>query len=139
MRHCKNQRGDERTAVQAGFSLLEVMIAVGIFFMVSFAVLALVSRCLKQAAALEHVHSPITAIAAQTTSTNQLEEGVETGDFGEVFPEYRWTREVVLLTNGLYEVYLNVSRSGQSKPDSELTIRVFLPQGGAPGAPGRRR
>ena len=76
MRHCKDQMGDGRTAVQAGFSLLEVMIAVGIFFMVSFAVLALVSRCLKQAAALEHVHSPITAIAAQTAAS----------DFGKVGP-----------------------------------------------------
>ena len=27
------------------------------------------------------------------TLTNQLEEGVESGDFGKMYPEYSWTKE----------------------------------------------
>lgn len=128
--------GDRPT--RRGFSLVEVMIAVGIFFMVAFTVLALVSRCLKQAAALEQVRSPIGSLAAQTTATNRLEEGVETGSFDDAFPDYRWTREVVVVTNDLYDVYLSVIRTGQGKPEAELVLRLYRPAP-APGPAGRRR
>ncbi|MCU0770606.1 MAG: hypothetical protein MUE94_02385 [Verrucomicrobia bacterium] len=111
------------------------MIAIGIFFLVAFTVLAVVSQCLRQAKALDLARSPIGSLASQTVVTNQLEEGIETGDFGDIFPDYRWTREVSELTNGLYEVALTVTRSGQSRPDGELMLYVYKPAGG--GAPGR--
>jgi hypothetical protein len=118
----------------SGFSLLEVMIAIGIFFMVAFSILALVSQCLQQARALESVRSPIGSLAAQTVLTNELKEGIETGDFGDIFPDYRWTREVYEAgTNGLYEVVLSISRSGQRTPEGELNLYLFRPAGGGPG------
>lgn len=118
------------------FSLLEVMIAIGIFFMVAFAVLALVSQCLSQARALEQIRTPIGSLASQTVLTNQLEEGVESGDFGDLFPEYRWTRDVYEAeTNGLYEVVLTVSKSGASKADGEVTLLLYRPATG-PRRPG---
>ncbi len=121
----------------SGFSLLEVMIAIGIFFMVAFAVLALVSQCLRQARALETVRSPIGSLASQTVLTNQLQEGIESGDFGDIFPDHRWRRDVLEAgTNGLYEVVLTVTRSGQSKPEGELTLYLFRPAGGAGRRPG---
>lgn len=110
------------------FSLLEVMIAVGLFFMVAFAVLALVSQNLRTARALQFTRSPIGSLASQTLliATNGLEEGIETGDFEGLFPEHRWEREVrEFETNGLMEVHLSVSRQGQAKPEAEMTILVF--------------
>lgn len=122
------------------FSLLEVMIAIGIFFMVAFAVLALVSQCLQQARALEQVRTPLGSLASQTVLTNQLEEGLESGDFGDIFPDYRWKRDVYEAgTNGLYEVVLTVSKSGRSTPDSELTLFMYRPTSGARRRGGIRR
>ena len=119
-----------------GFSLLEVMIAIGIFFMVAFAVLALVSQCLKQARSLELVRTPVGSLASQTVLTNQLEEGSESGDFEDIFLDYHWTRDVYEAgTNGLYEVVLTVSKRGQSQPDAELTLYLFRPATG-PRRPG---
>ena len=84
----------QHAAASRAFTLLEVMIAVGIFFMVAFAVLALVSQCLRQAGALKQMRSPVGSLAAQTVVTNQLEEGIETGDFEDIFPDHRWSRDV---------------------------------------------
>jgi len=96
-----------------------------------------VSQCLRQAGALRQVRTPVGSLAAQTVLTNQLEEGIETGDFDDIFPDHRWTREIAEAgTNGLYEVYLTVTRSGKSKPDGELTLYLFRPGGNA-GRPGR--
>jgi hypothetical protein len=125
---------------QYAFSLVEVMIAIGIFFMVAFSVLALVSQCLHQAQALEQVRTPLGSLASQTVLTNQLEEGFESGDFGDIFPDYRWKRDVHEAgTNGLYEVVLTVSKSGQTTRDSELTLLMYRPtsQARRPGRPAR--
>jgi len=121
--------GDEgREPSEVAFSLLEVMIAVGLFFMVAFTVLALVSQNLRTARALQFSRSPIGSLAAQTllVATNGLEEGMESGDFEDIFPDHRWEREVrEYETNGLMEVYLSVSRQGQAQPEAEMTILVF--------------
>lgn len=113
------------------FSLLEVMIAIGIFFMVAFTVLALVSQCLGQARALEQIRTPIGAIASDAMLKAPLEEGLYTGDFADIIPDYRWEAEVYLpsfVTNEtLKEIDLSVSRSGQSQSDGRLTILKFQP------------
>jgi hypothetical protein len=115
------------------------MIAVGLFFMVAFTVLALVSQNLRTARALQFTRSPIGSLASQTmlvAATNGLEEGIETGDFEDLFPDYRWEREVSEFeTNGLMEVYLSVSRQGKSQPEAEMNILVFS---GTQQAGGRR-
>lgn len=130
----------EQASAPWGFTLLEVMIAVGIFFMVAFTILALVSQCLRQAGALQQMRSPVGSLAAQTVLTNQLEEGVESGDFEDIFPDHRWSRDVYEAgTNGLYEVKLTVTRSGSSKPDGEMTLYLFRPEGGARRPGGIRR
>jgi hypothetical protein len=123
---------------EIAFSLLEVMIAVGLFFMVAFTILALVSQNLRTARALQFSRSPIGSLAAQTMliATNGLEEGMESGDFENIFPEHRWEREVrEFRTNGLMEVHLSVSRQGKAQPEAEMTILVFT---GTQGAVRRR-
>jgi hypothetical protein len=56
----------------------------------------------------------------------KLLEGSTNGDFGELYPDYRWqldTREV--LTNGLFQVDVTVYH--QSQPFSTMSILLFRP------------
>jgi hypothetical protein len=115
----------------SAFSLLEVMIAIGIFFMVAFAILALVSQCLRQARALEQIRTPIGAIASDAMLVEPVEEGLYNGEFGDVHPDHRWEADVYFpdfVTNEtLFAIDLKVRRSGQSQADGEITILRFQP------------
>src|ERR1700693_4539241 len=66
-----------RSSVTA-FSLLEAMIACGIFFMAVFAILALVSNTLRNARILRHVQVDAGMPAAELFKTNMVFEGSET-------------------------------------------------------------
>jgi type II secretory pathway component PulJ len=57
------------------FTLLEVMIAVAIFFMATFSILALMSRCLSQARSLQPMQVDANMVVAELSLTNKLEEG----------------------------------------------------------------
>ena len=58
------------------FSLLEVMVAVGIFFMAMFTILALVSNSLRSARKLRRVEVDAGMVAAQLLiKTNRFNEG----------------------------------------------------------------
>src|SRR5262245_56476351 len=70
------------------FSLLEVMIACGIFFMCVFAILALVSNTLRGARSLRRIDVDAGMVSAQLFKTNRIIEGVESGDFGNAYPDY---------------------------------------------------
>ena len=112
------------------FSLIEVMIATAIFFMVSFAILALVSSGLRTAQALRVTRPSAGILAAELMLTNKLEEGTESGDFGNYYPEYSWSREAYEAgTNGLWRVDFYVYRRNQrGTPDSRMSILLFSPQ-----------
>ena len=71
---------------RTAFSLLEVMIACGIFFMAVFAILAMVSSVLRNARSLRRVELDAGMVAAQVCNTNKLYEGTESGDFGNLYP-----------------------------------------------------
>jgi len=120
-----------RSGACSAFTLLEVMIAIGIFFMVAFAVLALVSQCLSQARSLQFSRTPIGAIASDALLKVPLEDGVYNGDFGDLYPDYRWEAEVYVpdfVTNEtLKAVDLQVRRSGAVEPEAELVILKFQP------------
>lgn len=111
------------------FTLLEVMIAMALFFMVVFAILALTSQSVNQARALRFVTPPIGSLASETSLTNQLEEGFESGDFGDTYPNHEWNREVrEYLTNGLFQVDLEVIRTGKAEPEGKMSILLFRPE-----------
>lgn len=116
------------------FTLMEVMIAIAIFFMVSFAILAVVSAGLRTAQALRMTRPSAGILAAELTLTNKLEEGVETGDFDELcpkmYPDYEWRRESYEVgTNGLWQVDFAIFRRGdRGRPDSQMSILLFSPQ-----------
>jgi Tfp pilus assembly protein PilV len=122
-----------------GFTLLEVIVACAIFFMVAFAILNLVIGGLAQAKALEQ-HEPDAGMLAATLSlTNQLVEGVESGDFEDVAPgvyrDYRWSREInEVSSNGLFRVdFIVYGKSGRRRPsETTMSLLLFRP-GSKPG------
>ena len=69
------------------------MIACGIFFMAIFAILALISNVLRNARSLRRVELDAGMVAAQVRKTNKLYEGNESGDFGNLYPDYSWETE----------------------------------------------
>jgi len=78
-------RGRKFSRSRAGFSLLEVMIASGIFFMCVFTILAMVSSLLRNARSLRRIELDAGMVAAQLCKTNRLFEGTESGDFGDLY------------------------------------------------------
>src|SRR5579859_4376953 len=107
-----------------GFTLIEVMIACGIFFMATFAILALVSTTLRNARALQRGDVDAGMEAAQvyqTLKTNRLVELSGKGDFGEAYPEYSYqyvTQQYQ--SNGLLQVDIVVNRRDLRKPFDTL-------------------
>ncbi len=116
------------------FTLLEVMVAIGIFFIATFAILDLVNQNLKAAALLNRLGPTAGMVAAELSMTNQLSEGTEQGDFGELYPDYSWMRDTrIWLTNGMYQVDIVVMHKNNIY--SKQTILLFRPDNGPrPGA-----
>ena len=113
---------------QTAFSLLEVMIASGIFFMAIFAILAMVSGVLRNARSLRRMELDAGMVAAQVVNTNRLTEGSNTGDFGNLYPGYSWDTDTYEAgTNGLWQVDIVVHRRDVQNPVDILSIYVFSP------------
>jgi len=126
---------------QSAFSLVEVMVALAIFFMAVFTILGLMSTLLRNARILQNKKGVDAGlVAAQLTLTNKLTEEVESGDFGDMYPDYNWTRDTYeVSTNGLYQVDIIVQRGSGSGPvESKMSILLFRPESGQ-GSLTRRR
>src|SRR5450432_2959902 len=96
---------------QRAFSLIEVMIAIGIFFMCTFMILVLVSSALANARRLQRPMVDAAMIASELSLTNKLVEEVQSGDFGKAYPGYHWTANVTEeQTNKLFRVDYEVKR-----------------------------
>jgi len=110
------------------FTLVEVMIALGIFFMAMFAILGLVANSLRNARALQRKTVDCGMVAAQLSLTNKLTEGLETGDFGDLYPDFEWTRDIYEVgTNGLFQTDMIVQRRAGGVVESKLSILLFRP------------
>ena len=111
------------------FSLLEVMIASGIFFMCVFAILAMVSSVLRNARGLRRIDLDAGMVAAKLVGvTNKFFEGSESGDFGNLYPDYSYDADTYeVATNGLYQIDIIVRRRGLSQPVDKMSIYVFSP------------
>jgi hypothetical protein len=120
------------------FTLLEVMIASGIFFMSIFAILALVANSLRNARALQRPQVDAGMVAAEYVSTNRFSEGMMSGDFGDILQNYSWEVETVEAgTNGLLQANVLLLQRGLNHPADALSIFVFDPNYSA--RPGVRR
>ena len=117
--------GQQTTA----FSLLEVMVACGIFFMAVFTILALVSSTLRNARSLRRMEVDAGMVAAQMFKTNRLSEGKESGDFGEMYQGYSWDTDTFEVeTNGLWQVDIRVLRRRNPDPVDRASIFIFSPE-----------
>ncbi len=108
------------------FTLLEVMIASALFFMAIFAILSLVSTNIRNAHYLQEQHADAGMLLADMVQTNVLTLGGDSGDFGNLYPGYRWESQVTPAgTNGIFEVDIAVIRPGGG-PNSITTLSAFL-------------
>jgi hypothetical protein len=116
------------------FSLLEIMIAVSIFFMAVFAILGLMSRSLAQARGLQPMQVDAGSVAAELSLTNRLEEGPIPDEiiqhFQHMYPNYTCSGTITEVgTNGLFQVDLIVGgmNAGKRVVTSESRILLFRP------------
>jgi hypothetical protein len=122
--------GESRRA--DAFTLMEVMIAVGILFVCLFAVLALVSNSLRSARALQQHRGVDTGTIAgliyvQLSNTNQVTEGGEDMDLDELYPGYHcYYEKWEIATNGLCRIDIVVNSSGRQK-ELETHFLMYLP------------
>lgn len=114
---------------EAGFTLLEVLIAIGIFFIVAFAVLGLMAQGLGAARVLQIRHADAGMLAAELSLTNILSEGSDSGDFGDIYPDYHWEREVREVgSNGLFQVdFVVLQRVGRKEVPTTMSILMYRP------------
>ncbi len=123
----KARRGIRASA----FTLLEVMIACGIFFMATFSILALVAGSLRNARALQRsdVDAGMAAsIVSQMLKTNRSAQATFSGDFGDAYPDYSWEAEANPYdTNGLLEVNIILNKRGSRLPADSISILVYAP------------
>ena len=114
----------------AAFTLVEVMIACGIFFMCVFAILALVSNTLRNARVLRATKVDPGMVAAQLSLTNKLFEGSESGDFGDLYPGCNWVSyDNEVMSNGLHQVDFTVRRRvGHEDVETHMSIFLFRPE-----------
>jgi len=111
------------------FTLLEVMIALAIFFMAVFAILGAVSQGLSAARSLQVVVPDVGMVVADLMLTNRLEEDFQEGDFGDLYPGFTWSREIVeAATNGLYQVNITIRGPGAVRGyQSDTSLYLWRP------------
>src|SRR3954470_25037353 len=113
----------------AAFTLLEVMIAMAIFFMAIFSILGVVAQSLHAARNLQPVQVDPSSVLAEVGLTNRLEEGSIEPEildhFSKLFPGYRAAGEITeIRTNGLFQVEVTVA--GGLHKMSPVTMPILL-------------
>ncbi|HXI52806.1 MAG TPA: hypothetical protein VNH84_14925 [Candidatus Saccharimonadales bacterium] len=129
---CRSVRG-------GAFTLLEVMVACTIFFMVAFAIMELVTRSLKAAKALEMREPDPGIILASISLSNSLEEGSMSGTYEDVaegmYPGYRWEAFLDEVgSNGLYEVKVLSYNERRHSENPVVVVGQFWRPMSKPGA-----
>lgn len=114
------------------FTLLEVMIAAGIFFMAVFAILGLVSQSLSNARRLQRPQVDASPVLAQYAATNSLVEGTYSGNLsdllGDAYRDYHWTAHIEeVATNKLFSVECVIQASGSPVVISDLSTLLYRP------------
>jgi hypothetical protein len=114
---------------QQAFSLLEVMIAIGIFFMSMFVILSLISSSLANARRLQRPMVDAAMIASELSLTNQLVEIKQSGNFGKLYPGYSWTADInEVQSNKLFQVDYVVRNDGNKQIMQTMSVLFFRPQ-----------
>jgi prepilin-type N-terminal cleavage/methylation domain-containing protein len=126
---CRPVQGRVRLP-RSAFTLVEVVIAIGIFCIMAFAVLEIVVVGLGAARALQVRHADVGYLASELAATNNiLEEGTDSGDFGDFYPNARWERTVTEVgSNSLFQVDFTISEKvGRHEIMSDISILLYRP------------
>jgi hypothetical protein len=121
------------------FTLLEVMIAIGIFFVGSFAILTLISQSLSNAQRLKHPMVDASAILAELSLTNQFVEGPVSGNLGDflgkAYADYNWQGEITeVRSNHLYSADFYIYDVKNSRTPVAYTSTLFFRPQSPPGS-----
>jgi prepilin-type N-terminal cleavage/methylation domain-containing protein len=136
-----------RRCRRGGFTLLEVMIAIAIFFIGSCAILDLVSSSLKNVRLLQRPTVDASPILARYAATNSLIEGTWQGSLGEPellgkdYRDYNYIVNIVeIASNHLFSVECAIMPAhGKRMVLSDMTTILYRPQspkGSLDGGPG---
>jgi Tfp pilus assembly protein PilV len=121
------------------FTLLEVMIAIGIFFLGAFTVLSLVSQSLSNAQRLKHPLVDASAILAEMSLTNQFIEGTYSGNLGDFlgkdYSEFNWQGEITeVRSNHLYSADFFIYNARNNRDPIAHTSTLFFRPQSSPGS-----
>ena len=115
------------------------MVACGIFFMATFAILALVSTTLRNARGLQKGYVDAGMAAAQVFQifkTNTDPDLSASGDFGDALRGYSWEAQSSEYdTNGLLQVDIVVNKGGQTVDTLSILVYQANTKSSAFGAP----
>lgn len=118
----------------SAFTLLEVMVAMAIFFIAIFAILDLTSQNVAAARHLQTMQLDATGLASAMALTNRLEEGEIPQDiiaqFQEQYPGFTCTGSITeVSSNGLFQVDFEVAGVKDKKVvGSGMSILLFRPE-----------
>ena len=116
------------------FSLLEVMIAIAILFIGTFAILGLISSSLANARRLQRPLVDASALVSQLSMTNKLVEGIYSGNLSDVlgkeYSDYKWTGEIrEVQSNRLFQADFVIQNArGGNEIISRTTTLFFRPE-----------
>jgi hypothetical protein len=137
----ETRRRRSRSTLASAFTLLEVIVACAIFFLVGFAILEMVTRALVAAKSLQNRDPDPGLVAAALSLTNKLEEDCLSGSFEDIAPglypgwRYEWCPEEVH-SNGMFRVGVIVYNDGAKRRAGPQTLEILLYRPGSP--PGKR-
>ena len=117
------------------FSLLEVMIAIAIFFVSSFAILGLISTSLANVHRLQRPSVDASPVLARYAATNSLIEGTYRGNLGDPemlgkdYRDYNWTADIEEVgSNHLYNVRCQIlPANGGREIISDMSTILYKP------------
>jgi len=121
-------RANPRAERSSAFTLLEVIVACSLFFMVAFAVLEIVTIGLVAAKKLQRREPHFEFLISPHVLTNQLTEGVYSGSFEEIMPDlypgFSWEYEILEVgSNGFFRVdYAIFDNTAGARPRTLTTF-----------------
>lgn len=122
--------------VNRAFSLIEVMVALAIFFMAVFAILGLLSQLLKNSRAFQRKKGADAGMvhAYWSSITNRVTEGLESGEFSDLaefqdqYRDYSWEKDTMFYaTNGLWQVDYRVINKRSGRVESSVSTFFYDP------------
>lgn len=125
-----------RRRVPRAFSLIEVMVALAIFFISVFAILGLMSQLLRNARAFQKKKGADAGMvhAYWSSITNRVKEGVESGEFSDLaefqdeYRDYSWEKDTMFYaTNGLWQVDYRVINKRNGQVESSVSTFFYDP------------